>query len=216
MLKESIQIIVVEIFFLLVFIVGWLFMHIVGMFWLSCMSCVCIVMTFYFFRDPERIIIEKPGCIISPADGKIVEIKKLGHQPFFNGSAIKISIYLTIWDVHINRIPISGKIISVEHHKGQFIPAFLKKAVVYNEKNLIKIKGKNCKVLVNQIAGVFARRIVCILKAGDLIRQGDRFGMIRFGSRVEITFPASVVVNVSRGEKVRAGSTVIGLIGHEK
>ena len=85
-----------------------------------------------------------------------------------------------------------------------------------DEKNLIKIKGKNCKVLVKQIAGVFARRIVCILKAGDFICQGDRSGMIRFGSRVEITFPTSVIVNVSRGEKVRAGSTVIGLIGHEK
>jgi len=173
-----------------------------------------IIFTIYFFRDPEREIPARRGIIVSPADGRIIGVEKIS-SPFSENRVTKITIYLSLWDVHINRIPVSGKITRVDYKSGRFYPAFEPKASEKNEHTIIEIKGKAGLFYIKQIAGMVARRIVCHLKVGDKVRLGQRFGMIKFGSRVEFYLPLSVNVKVNEGDKVRAGQTIIGVVAHD-
>jgi phosphatidylserine decarboxylase len=164
-----------------------------------------------FFRDPERIIPMGENLILAPADGKVVSIAPVTPSGMFAGSATRISIFLSPLDVHINRIPVAGKISEVRYQRGAFLPAYNEAASERNEQNALKIvDGAGRSLGVVQIAGVMARRIVCWAKVGDDIGRGDRFGLIMFGSRTDTYLPHGCSVEVGEGQRVRGGETIIG------
>jgi phosphatidylserine decarboxylase len=159
----------------------------------------------FFFRNPRREIPADPAVIVSPADGRVVKVERVGNLT-------KMSIFLSIFNVHVNRSPISGRIEAMDYKRGRFKAAFNHAASVENERNIIMISDGNTKIVVTQIAGVIARRIVCWKKTGDFVEKGDLIGLIRFGSRVDVLFPAGVDLTTSLGASVRGGSTPIGTI----
>lgn len=165
--------------------------------------------TLYFFRDPERPIPAGAGIIVSPADGKVVGIDSVNEVPFLQGPAKRVSIFLSVMDVHINRAPIEGKVAYRHFQPGVFLPAFNPEASTRNEQNTIGIDQQGFRVLVRQIAGIVARRIVCWSNPGDVLARGERFGLIRFGSRTEIFMPLATTVEVKVGQVVKGGSTIL-------
>jgi len=168
----------------------------------------------WFFRNPERSIPETDKidrAIVSPADGRIIKIEEIHESAVLNERCLKISIFMNIFDVHVNRIPFSGKIEDIQYKKGSFLSANLDKASDQNEKNLIVLKtSENKKIIFVQIAGLIARRIICWISKGMEVRQGDRFGLICFGSRVDMLIPVNTELNVKLGDRVRSGGTIIG------
>jgi phosphatidylserine decarboxylase len=166
----------------------------------------------YFFRDPERIPPDVADAVVAPADGKLDTIEIVPHTGFPDGKALKVGIFLSIFDVHINRAPYTGEVVNMQHQSGQFINAMDKDSSSLNECNLIELKTRAGPVFVKQIAGLVARRIVCTLKKGERIEMGQRIGLICFGSRTETFFPSRTKLKVEAGMKVRAGSTLIGIL----
>ncbi len=166
----------------------------------------------FFFRDPQRNIPSDSNLVLSPADGRVTKIDDVESE-FIGGRGKLVSIFLSPFDVHVNRSPIEGRIDFMEYSRGRNYPAFLTKASDRNESNLIGIDGGQTKVMVKQIAGQFARRIVTWVFQGDSVGMGGKLGMIRFGSRTELFVPETVDVQVSVGDKVRAGESIIGIIG---
>jgi len=158
----------------------------------------------FFFRDPERTIPDDPSVVVSPADGKVVEILRQSD------GTTRISIFLSIFNVHINRAPVHGIIESTQYTPGKFKPAFDPSASAENERNVLVIDHGSYKIIVSQIAGILARRIVCWKMPGEHVQKGERFGLIKFGSRVDLTLPADVIPSVKMGDKVKGGSTVMG------
>lgn len=158
----------------------------------------------FFFRDPERKIPADPSVVVSPADGKVVEILQQSD------GTTRISIFLSIFNVHINRAPIDGIIESTQYTPGKFKPAFDPNASAENEQNVLVIDHGSYKIKVSQIAGILARRIVCWKKTGEAVQKGERFGLIKFGSRVDLTLPRNVIPSVKKGDRVKGGSTVVG------
>lgn len=178
--------------------------------WLGRIFYLATAFTLYFFRDPERVIPEGECLIVSPADGKVVGIDSVENVPFIDGPAKRVSIFLSVFDVHINRSPIKGKIAYRHYTPGEFLAAFEPKASVRNEQNAIGIEDADgYRVLVKQIAGLIARRILCWKNPGDTVAAGDRFGLIRFGSRTEIYMPLDARIEVRLGQRVQGGATVI-------
>jgi phosphatidylserine decarboxylase len=166
--------------------------------------------TLYFFRDPERVIAsDSDGIVISPADGKVVVVADIDDAEYFKGPAKQISIFLSPLNVHVNRNPISGTVDYYRYVKGEYLVAFHDKASELNERTHIGIRNDRMKMVVKQIAGAVARRIVCELKVGDTVRAGDRFGMIKFGSRTDLIVPREMVVEVKLGDRVVGGETII-------
>ena len=165
--------------------------------------------TIYFFRDPERNIPDGEGLIVSPADGTVVGVDEVPQAPFLDGPAKRVSIFLSVFNVHINRSPIGGRVSYRHYNPGKFLPANCDKASLDNEQNAIGIDDNGYRVLVRQIAGIIARRILCWVNPGDTVARGERFGLIRFGSRTEILMPPNAVVLVKTGDKVKGGETVI-------
>jgi phosphatidylserine decarboxylase len=164
-----------------------------------------------FFRDPERVVPAGDNLIVSPADGKVVSIAPASAGGMFDGAATRISIFLSPLDVHINRVPVAGKIDAVQYQPGQFLPAYKADAWERNEQNALKILCSGARFIgVVQIAGILARRIVCRVKRGDDLKRGDRFGLIMFGSRTDTYLPASCSVEVIEGQRVKGGETIIG------
>ncbi len=164
----------------------------------------------FFFRDPERKIAQEENIIFAPADGKIFELLPFSENSFINSPGTKVSIFLSLWDVHINRNPISGIVKYSKYTPGRFNPAYKEKASAENESNELGLENEKIKLVLKQIAGTIARRIVCRIKEGDKIIAGERFGMIKFGSRVELFLPQKAKILVKLGQKVKAGETVIG------
>ncbi|WP_027359505.1 phosphatidylserine decarboxylase family protein [Desulforegula conservatrix] len=164
----------------------------------------------YFFRDPDRVCPEVEGGVISPADGKVVFAGPMESNPYFEGPCQKISVFMSVFNVHVNRIPYDGKVKAIDYFPGKFFNASLDKASTDNERNAVTVELKNgrCYTFV-QIAGLIARRIICGIKVGDNVSRGTRYGMICFGSRLDIYLPEDAKINVSNGEKVMAGFTVI-------
>jgi phosphatidylserine decarboxylase len=158
-----------------------------------------------FFRNPPRKAPADPRIIVSPADGKVVKIERVGK-------VTRMSIFLSLFNVHVNRSPIAGRIESVDYRKGAFRAAFKEAASVENERNVIMVNNGHVKIVFTQIAGVIARRIVCWKKVGDVVEKGELVGLIRFGSRVDILFPAGTEPTVKVGDRVRGGSSSIGVI----
>jgi phosphatidylserine decarboxylase len=161
----------------------------------------------FFFRDPAREIPAGPGLVVSPGDGRVVEIQTLPE-----GGRIRISIFLSLFDVHINRAPVAGAIRSVRYHPGRFLPANLERAALENERNDLTIEADIGEVFLSQIAGIVARRIVCWKKQGDRVSAGERIGLIQFGSRLEVILPPGANPEVSVGSKVRGGSSILARI----
>ncbi|MFZ0640522.1 MAG: phosphatidylserine decarboxylase family protein [Candidatus Acidiferrales bacterium] len=160
----------------------------------------------YFFRDPERRIPSEPGAVVSPADGRIVEVvdEPLGDRP-----GKRISIFLSVFDVHVNRAPVAGQVSRVDYHRGAFMGAWKEKASHANEQNAITIATPAGEMTFKQIAGWVARRILCWTRIGDEVRIGQRIGMIRFGSRVDVWLPVDAEILVRRGQHVAGGATQI-------
>ena len=171
---------------------------------------VAIFMTF-FFRDPERSAPAVPGAILAPADGKVVDVRTGVSDPFV-GAAQAVSIFLSPLDVHVNRSPFAGLVIDVQYHPGAKVAAYRPDASERNERTAISIQGEAGRIVVRQIAGALARRIVCRVHAGDKLRAGERFGLIKFGSRTDLIVPASVELRVRKGDRVRGGETVMGVL----
>jgi phosphatidylserine decarboxylase len=166
-------------------------------------------LTLNFFRDPERTTPTGQRLIVAPADGKIVALKQVEESEYLHTRAQQISIFMSPLNVHVNRNPISGMIRHVRYVPGEFFAAFEDKASEKNEQTIIGVENSHGKVLFKQIAGFLARRIVCSLKVGDSVKVGERFGMIKFGSRVDVFVPETAAIKVKVGEKAVAGETVL-------
>jgi phosphatidylserine decarboxylase len=163
-----------------------------------------------FFRDPERAVPDVARGVLAPADGWVTDVAV--DVDVFVGPAVRVSIFLSPLDVHVNRAPIGGRVVATEYTPGRFRPAYESGAAQGNERCAVKIEGDHGRVTVVQVAGVLARRIVCRVGAGDKLAAGERFGMIRFGSRTDCLMPRDTEVAVSIGEHVTAGVTVLGLL----
>jgi len=165
----------------------------------------------FFFRDPERTPPAAPGAVLAPADGRVAEIRGPVEDPFV-GRGRQISIFLSPLDVHVNRSPIAALVADVQYRPGAFRPAYRAEASELNERNAIALQGQEARVVVRQIAGVLARRIVCWLRPGDKVAAGERIGLIRFGSRVDLVVPWNIEPSVRVGDRVRAGETIVGVV----
>ncbi|MBW1899355.1 MAG: phosphatidylserine decarboxylase family protein [Deltaproteobacteria bacterium] len=183
---------------------------------LTALAFFGLVVTFFvcwFFRDPDRVIPSKEGAVVSPADGKVIIRDIVEDCPFMEGPCLKISIFMSIFNVHVNRIPYEGTISRVVYNPGKFFTANLDKASQDNEQNAIVLKTENDKkICFVQIAGLVARRIICGVQEGDSLSRGQRFGMICFGSRLDVYLPSDTKPKVFIGEKVKAGTSVLGYL----
>ena len=167
----------------------------------------------WFFRDPERVTPGEPGAVISPADGKVVFCGECPPGRYNAEPGKKVSVFMSVFDVHVNLAPVSGKVTAVRYNPGKFFAANVDKASLENEQNGVSLETQGGQtVSYVQIAGLIARRIVCRLSEGDTVKQGQRVGMIRFGSRVDIVLPASATLRVRMGDRVRAGESVVGVL----
>ena len=166
----------------------------------------------FFFRDPTRRAPPGEGLVISGGDGKVVAIEEIGNDPFIDGPAMQISVFLSIVNVHVNRIPITGVVKLCQRIEGQFKLAFKDEASGDNAQMVLGIEGEQGRVLIKQIVGFVARRIVCNVHEGDEVRIGDRFGLIRFGSRIDVIVPAGTEIRVKNGDRVRGGETILGVL----
>jgi phosphatidylserine decarboxylase len=173
------------------------------------LSAFLIIFTLNFFRDPERTVPNKSNIVVSPADGRVLFVKDVLDDKFIKGKAKLVSIFMSPLNVHVNRIPISGKVEYVKYIQGEYLAAFEDKASERNERNEIGITSPAGKVFFTQIAGFVARRIVSDLKIGDSVNIGNRFGMIKFGSRVDIIVPEQWQVKVKKDDNVTAGETIL-------
>ncbi|MCX6998798.1 MAG: phosphatidylserine decarboxylase family protein [Candidatus Sumerlaeota bacterium] len=189
---------------ILLFIIGW---------WTA--GAVFIFGAFFilfFFRDPERIPPSEKGALVSPADGRVDVVEEVEHSPFPGGRAVKVGIFLSIFDVHINRAPADGRVMETSHRSGSFMSAMRKKSSETNESNLIVFETPQGAICVRQIAGLIARRIICNLKKGDHVQRGDRIGLICFGSRTEAFLPSNALIKVKPGMRVKGGSSIIAFL----
>jgi phosphatidylserine decarboxylase len=175
------------------------------LYWVAIFVLLLAAFVAFFFRNPRREIPSDPRVIVSPADGRVVKVERVGN-------VTRLSIFLSIFNVHVNRSPIAGRIEAIDYRRGKFKAAFNHSASVENERNVIMVAQGNIKLVFTQIAGLIARRIVCWKKVGDMVGKGELIGLIRFGSRVDVLFPAGTDVTVERGDRVRGGSTPIGII----
>ena len=165
----------------------------------------------WFFRDPDRVFPEGENILASPADGRIVEIESVTHP--FTGDSLKIGIFMSPFCVHVNRVPCAGTVEYLEYVPGKKIAAYAPKASEVNERNYVGLRTQYGPILLVQIAGFVARRIVCRVKRGDIFSAGERYGMIKLGSKVDIYLPANLKLKVKIGDKVYAGKSVLGVMG---
>ena len=163
----------------------------------------------YFFRDPERTGDRGPSLVVSPADGKLIMITEVDEPSFIKGRAIRLSIFMNVFNVHVNRYPVDGVVRYVHYNKGKFFNAAAEKSSLENEQMSVGIETGRHRVLVRQIAGLIARRIVTYSKAGETVKQGDRMGIIRFGSRVDVFVPVNSTLRSRVGDITVAGVTIL-------
>ena len=175
-------------------------------------EALLLLFIIFFFRDPDRVTPEGEGLVISAADGKVVLIKEVSFPELSGEKLIQVSVFLSVFNVHVNRIPVSGVVNEIKYYPGKFLAAWNEKASLENEQTLISIDTGTKKIYFKQIAGLIARRIVWKLEPGQSVSAGERFGLIRFGSRVDILLPLNSEIRVKVGENVKGGETVIGVI----
>lgn len=189
----------------LLFLLGW---QLLGTLFLLLTLFVC-----WFFRDPDRVIPERDDVLVSPADGRVILVSPVDNSEFLDGPSVKISIFMNVFNVHVNRVPFSGTVEKAVYVPGKFVNASLDKASEHNERNALIVRtDSGGRYGVVQIAGLIARRIVCPVKEGDRLERGGRYGMIRFGSRLDLYLPPETQITTSVGEKVNAGSSVLGIM----
>jgi phosphatidylserine decarboxylase len=192
----------------LLILLGWL----LRWSWLLWLGLAGLAFFGYFFRDPERDIPPGPETMVAPADGKVVFVEDLREDRFLKGPARRVAIFMNVFDVHVNRVPMAGKVTEQVHQPGAFKAAFRHEAGIQNEQLATGLTGEGGRrALVVQIAGLLARRIVPYVKTGEELAKGQRFGMICFGSRVDVYLPPEVEVQVRVGDRVKAGSSIIAL-----
>jgi len=208
--KDGLIVIIITsiIFFVLLFLT-YLFPNLVFKI-LSALVGIVFIFNFFFFRDPERDIPEGEYLILSPADGTVIKITEVEEPYYFKSKVKRVSIFLSVFNVHVNRFPASGEVELVKYKPGKFLVALDHKASEDNEQSIIGIKHKKGKLLFKQIAGIIARRIVFHVNEGDSATAGDRFGLIRYGSRVDMFFPENVEIKVDIDDKVYGGESIIG------
>jgi phosphatidylserine decarboxylase len=181
--------------------------------WLAVVPAALLGQLFYFFRDPQREIPDGPNLIVAPADGTVTDVTPLATYEFLNGPAVRIGIFLSVFNVHINRAPFSGRVVETHYRPGEFLNALRPESAERNEFMWIGLERTDkppLRFAVRQISGMLARRIVCELAPGSTITRGEKFGMIKLGSRTELILPADAVqVHVRPGDRVRAGSDVV-------
>jgi phosphatidylserine decarboxylase len=188
-------------------LLGWL----AGPLW-ALPACLLALFFLWFFRDPERVIPDSAGALVSPGDGKVTEVASV----VMNGVPLtRISIFLSVFDVHVNRSPVAGVIREVRYQKGKFLNAMNPASAEHNEQNAVTIEGDGHVVVFKQIAGLLARRIVFNKKVGDTVKRGERVGLIKFGSRVDVLLDASATVQINVGDRVKGGSSVLAQLGRE-
>jgi phosphatidylserine decarboxylase len=184
-----------------------------GKWWLICVFAVLTVFIVWFFRNPERYFEEVEKVIISPADGKIIKIEHVESEGTISGKFLKISIFMNVFNVHVNRAPYEGNIETLHYHEGKFLSANLDKASLDNERNEILIRTNDGRLIWTvQIAGLIARRIVWWISPGMYIKKGERFGLICFGSRVDVYLPEDSKISVKLKDNVKAGQTTLGYL----
>ncbi len=182
-----------------------------GLTTLTLIGLVATIFTCAFFRDPDRVIPDRPDAVVSPADGKIIFVGKVEDSPFEPGDTLKISIFMSVFNVHVNRIPFTGRIKDIQYHPGKFFSANLDKASKKNEHNAVLLETDRGKTICFvQVAGLIARRIICYISPQDQVLRGQRFGIICFGSRLDVYLPVDADVEVNIGDMVQAGTSVLG------
>lgn len=162
--------------------------------------------TFYFFRDPERIVPSGKGLVVSPADGRVVVVRE---EDLEGRAGQRVSIFLAIWNVHVNRAPLAGVITAMEYRPGKFLAAMMERASVENEQNVFRLQTDAGEMMFKQIAGLIARRVVSWNKPGDSVARGERIGLVRFGSRVDVWLPKEAEILVRVGQNVKGGSSIL-------
>ena len=173
-------------------------------------ACLLVLFFLWFFRDPERVIPDSAGAVVSPGDGKVTDVSSI----LMNGAPVtRISIFLNVFDVHVNRSPLAGVIREVRYQKGKFLNAMNPASAEHNEQNTVTVEGDGQTVVFKQIAGLLARRIVFNKKVGDPVKRGERVGLIKFGSRVDVFLDASARLQIKVGDRVKGGSSVLAYLG---
>ncbi len=175
-------------------------------------TLVLTLFVLFFFRDPERNVPQSSDLVVSPADGKVIVVKDVFEPTYLKQDVKQISIFLSVFNVHVNRSPIDGTVELVQYNPGKFHVASVDKASLDNEQTAMVVARGRYKILVKQIAGLIARRIVCYAKAGDTIKRGDRYGLIRFGSRVDIFLPKNAEIKVKTGDRIKGARDVIAVM----
>ena len=189
---------------LLIFL-GWL----LGSGWLWGLGLLALAFFGYFFRDPERPVPAAPEAVVSPADGKVVYIDEVREERYLNGPARRVAIFMNVFDVHVNRAPVAGTISEAQHRDGCFKAAWRADACTLNEQQALVLEADGRRVLVVQIAGLLARRIVSYVQPGQYLDKGERLGLICFGSRVDLYLPLEAEILVKVGDRVQAGSSIV-------
>lgn len=184
--------------------------------WLASIFFLLLAAAFtFFFRDPKRIPPSGQNLVLSPADGQIIKIEDFFDHPELQGSGKKISIFLSLLDVHFTRAPITAEVKKVDYQPGKFFPAYREEASSQNESNSLLLSSQAGNIFLKQMVGVAARRIKCYVKAGDIVEKGQKIGLMYFGSRVDIYLPENIEVKVSLKQKVKGGLTILGEIKNE-
>ncbi|SHH88827.1 phosphatidylserine decarboxylase family protein [Desulfosporosinus lacus] len=183
--------------------------------WLIILPGILFLFVLFFFRNPERQVPIDELTLVSPADGVVMDVERVYEDQFFNGESIRVRIFLSVFNVHVNRSPMAGEVVFRAYRPGKMIPAFKSHASELNEKNFVGIENSHLKILVTQVTGFIARRIVCWVDKGDVMTKGERFGLIKFGSCTEIFVPTNVEIMVKQGDKVRGGLTIVGKVSVE-
>ena len=188
---------------LLGFVLGWWF--------IAAPAAACAAFCILFFRDPERHPPEGKELVVAPADGRVVSVAKTEYAPLVDGPAVRVSIFMSPLDVHVNRMPVSATVQEIRHTPGKFFAAYKEHAAEENEQNATRITDpEGRKLAIVQVAGFLARRVVCKARAGDTYNKGERFGLIMFGSRTDLYLPPDTHIEVAEGQKVKGGESILG------
>ncbi len=180
--------------------------------WMVWVPFLLLLFMLFFFRDPERITPEEKNTFYSPADGKVILIKETDENEILNSRALQVSIFMSVFNVHVNRAPCDGEVKKVKHYPGRFIAAFKHDSSMVNEHITMMMETEHGDIVIRQVAGLLARRAVCRVKPGDSLNQGQRYGIIKFSSRLDVYLPLNTVIKVKLNDKVKAGESILGII----
>lgn len=195
--------------FIAIAVVAALALHWAGWHAVAALAWIVVVFVVQFFRDPARVVPAQANAVLSPADGRIVRVERV-RDPFLDRDALLVSVFMNVFNVHSNRSPVDGRVVDIRYHAGSFVNAALDKASVDNERNALHLRTpQGADVTCVQIAGLIARRILCYAKVGDTLARGQRYGFIRFGSRVDVYLPPDAKPRVAVGDKVQATETIL-------